>query len=255
MDYSRLHEVLEVCGVPRNGSLFLHSAFKTCARDGGQAEDFLQSVMDYMADGSLFLPTMSWRYVKPHDPFFDELETPSNVGILTEIFRTKYASGRSIHPTHSVAGMGPEADEVLGGHHLDPTPCSDNSPFGRLVDADGWVVMFAIGFDCCTLIHHVEEKVAIDLYLKPAEETETYTCRTRDGREISVDLRRHLFLPRDYWQFQDLLAAEGNLAVGSFGNSVIRAFRARDLVDLTTRVLEQRPDAVIAGPGQRYRLM
>ncbi|UTW51650.1 AAC(3) family N-acetyltransferase [bacterium SCSIO 12827] len=242
-------------GVPRDSTLFVHSSFKACGREGGDPVNVLEAMLEYMAPGTLMLPTMSWRFVKPSDPFFDELKTPSNVGILTEIFRTRYADGRSIHPTHSVAAKGKDAAALLDGHHLDDTPCSANSPFGRLCQADGWVVMFGISMDCCTLIHHVEEIIAPDLYLQPVERTEHYNCRRRNGEEISVALRRHLFLPRDYWQFQDIIAADGKLSVFAIGNTVIRAFRARDLVSATTRVLEHKPDAVIARPGQRYRMM
>jgi hypothetical protein len=68
-------------------------------------------------------------------------------------------------------------------------------------------------------------------------------------------LRRHLSLPRDYFQVQDGLAAAGLLRVGRVDNTVCRAFRARDLVRDVAARLRKRPDALIAGPGQRYRMM
>ena len=36
------------------------------------------------------------------EPNWDELGTPSHTGALSEVFRTRYAEARSIHPTHSV---------------------------------------------------------------------------------------------------------------------------------------------------------
>lgn len=246
---------LKRLGIPRDGVLMVHSAFRQFGRDGYQMASVLDVLMDYMAPGTLLLPTMSWRFVKPNNPFFDEQATPSNVGALTELFRTRYATHRSLHPTHSGAALGRAAADITGEHHLEATPCGDRSPFGKLVAHDGWVVMFGISMDCCTLVHHVEEKVAIDLYLKPESETETYTCRRRSGEEVAVRLRRHLFLPRDYYQFQDMLAVEGKLAVTTLDTSILRAFRARDLVALTEKTLKARPDAIIARPGQRYRRM
>ena len=247
--------VLERLGVPRDGLVMVHSAFKEFARHGFDAEKVLHEIVDYMEPGTLLLPTMSWRYVKPAEPVFDELETPSNVGILTEIFRNSFAARRSLHPTHSVAGRGALTDTLLGEHHLDDTPCSARSPFGRLAEHDGHVVMMGIGMDCCTLIHHVEEVIAPDLYLRPVEERETYTCRDRAGEEVTVHLRRHLFLPRDYWQFQDMLASDGKLRITSAENIVCRGFRAKDMVDCVEKTLTSRPDAIIARPGQRYRMM
>ena len=115
--------------------------------------------------------------------------------------------------------------------------------------------MLGISMDCCTLIHHVEEMVAPDLYLKPRSERETYSCRDRNGREVKVHLRRHLLLPRDYWQFQDVLASRGEFRTARIDNTVCRAFRASDMVRAVTEALSVRPEAIIARPGQRYRMM
>lgn len=254
MDLS-IHMALERLGIPRGGVLLVHSAFKAFARQGHDADTVVQTLVDYMEPGTLLLPTMSWRFVKSDKPFFDELQTPSNTGILTELFRTKYATRRSLHPTHSVAGRGRLVDELLGTHHSDETPCAARSPFGLLAGYDGWVLMLGISMDCCTLIHHVEEMTAPDLYVRPPSERETYTCRDRQGREVTVSLRRHLFLPRDYWQFQDLLAADGQFRVTMVDGIACRAFRAQDMVRVVTDVLKKRPDAIIAKPGQRYRMM
>ena len=250
-----VRRALERLGIPRDGLLMVHSAFKTMARDGHGLDSVLATLVDYMDPGTLLLPTMSWRYVKPTAPRFDELTTPSNTGALTELFRTKYATARSLHPTHSVAGCGRLASTMLGSHHLDDTPCSPRSPFGMLVSHDAWLLMLGITMDCCTLIHHVEEMVAPDLYLRPPAQRETYTCRDRSGRDVTVHLRRHLFLPRDFWQFQDMLAAQGALRVTTIDSSVCRAFRARDMIRVVDETLAKRPDAIIARPGQRYRMM
>jgi len=147
------------------------------------------------------------------------------------------------------------AGEILGYHHLDETPCSERSPVGLLARHDGWILMMGTTMDSCTLIHHVEEMIAPDLYLRPAAQRETYFCHDRHGREVTVHLRRHLRLPRDFWQFQDMLAAQGELRLARVDNSVCRAFRAGALVRLVTETLTRRPDAIIARPGQRYRMM
>ncbi|MFQ5955050.1 MAG: AAC(3) family N-acetyltransferase [Kiloniellales bacterium] len=250
-----IQRMLEALEVPRDATLLVHSAFKGFARDGYDADAALDALIDYMAPGTLLMPTMSWRFVKPDKPFFDELETPSNTGILTERFRRRHASRRSLHPTHSVAGRGARVDHLLGSHYLDETPCSPLSPFGLLAGDGAHVVMMGVGMDCCTLIHHVEEMIAPELYLRPPEQCESYTCRDRHGGQVTVRLRRHLFLPRDYWQFQDRLAATGRLKAFRCDNSICLGFPASAMVEVVTERLRDRPDAIIARPGQRYRMM
>ena len=247
--------LLERLGVPRRGALLVHSAFRGLGREGFTPEGVLQALAEHMASGTLLLPTMSWRHVKPADPRFSELDTPSNVGVLTEVFRIGMATRRSLHPSHSVAGLGSGVDELLGAHHLDETPCSPRSPFGKLVEADGWVLMLGIGFDCCTLVHYGEETMAPGLYLRPPGQAKTYACRDRHGQVHAVRLRRHLFLPRDFWQFHDQLERDGRLRLGWLGSVACRTFAARELHQRVLRTLKARPDAIIARPGQRYRRM
>lgn len=255
MAAATLPQALSRLGVPRAGVLFVHSAFRGLSREGFTPNAILEDLQTHVGDGTLLLPTMSWRFVKPASPQFSELDTPSNVGVLTEVFRTQRATMRSIHPTHSVAGLGKDVAALLGEHHLDDTPCSTRSPFGKLVGADGWILMLGIGFDCCTLIHHGEELIAPDLYLRPKGQAETYACTARDGQEHTVRLRRHYLLPRDYYQFQDELAIAGCLRLAYLGNVVCRAFRAVDLHERVIRALRARPNAILAKPGQRYRMM
>lgn len=247
--------MLEALEIPRQATLLVHSAFKRLGQNNYGAEAVVAALVAYMQSGALLMPTMSWRFVKPDNPYFDELETPSNTGILTEIFRKGYASRRSLHPTHSVAGVGEGVDALLGEHSLALTPCASCSPFGKIVQQDGFILMLGVGVDCCTIIHHVEELIAPDVYVLPADKTEIYTCRDRFGRETSVNLRRHQYLPRDYWQFQDMLAASGRLKVYSWDDSICLGFRSEDMVQVVTETLQRHPRAIIAKAGQRYRMM
>ena len=244
-----LHEV----GVPRDGVLLVHSAFKTLSRAGFRAEPFLAALAGYTAPGTLLMPTMSWRAVNPANPVFDELATPSITGVLTELFRTQVATRRSLHPTHSVAGCGTHVDALLASHHLDDTPCSARSPWGLLAGFDAKVLLLGVEMDSCTLIHHVEATIAPELYLRP--ERERYLCRDRQGREVEVVTRRTLRLPRDFWQFEAALAAEGGVRRHKLAETHCVVFAARDMVRVASRILRERPDAIIARPGQRYRMM
>lgn len=255
MPSSVVQKAFERLGVEREGLLMVHSAFKPLSRDGYDPGQVLEAIVEYMKPGTLLMPTMSWRFVNAAHPVFDELQTPSNTGILTEIFRTTYAEARSCHPTHSVAGKGPLSSHLLNSHHLDDTPCSPRSPFGLHAQDNGWIVMMGISIDCCTLIHAIEEVMAPELYLKASSQRETYLCRNRTGEERTVALRRHRFLPRNYFQFQDALASRGLLGVTRVDNTLCRAFRAGDMVQVVTDRLKGAPDAIIAKPGERYRMM
>jgi len=248
-----VEQLLRAHGIPRDGVLFVHSSFRGLARKGIQPEALLEGMLGYLDRGTLLLPAMSWRSVNPDQPVFDEVETPSITGVLSEIFRSRYAVQRSLHPTHSVAGRGPAADYVLGEHHLDETPCGDRSPVGRLAASGGHVLLLGVEMDSCTLVHHAEEKVAPELYLRL--EVELYRCRRRDGSEVQVRTRRHRRLARNFWQFEDMLAERGLVHQSRLEETLCRSFPAREMDQLIKEVLRRTPDGTIARPGQRFKMM
>src|SRR6266480_4298124 len=89
--------ILQHFGVPSDGVLIVHSAIATLSHRGYRAEAIVDALIKHMRDGNLFMPTMTWRTVTPERPNWDEINTPSHTGVLSEIFRTQYASARSIH--------------------------------------------------------------------------------------------------------------------------------------------------------------
>jgi aminoglycoside 3-N-acetyltransferase len=206
--------ILEDFGVPRDGVLVVHSAIARLSRNGFRAEAIVEALLDYLNDGNLFMPTMTWRTVTREQPVWDEILTASHTGVLTEVFRTCYASARSMHPTHSVAGRGPAARTVLARHHIDDTPVSGNSPYGLMRDYQTFILLLGVGLECCTAIHLAEETIAPDLYLRPKDQAEVYECRDRTGTSRRVLTRRHWQLDRNFPRFASPLAQQGLLKSG-----------------------------------------
>jgi aminoglycoside 3-N-acetyltransferase len=241
--------LLDQAGVPGDGVLFVHSAFRGLGAAGLRTEAFIEALIDYMRAGTLVMPTMTWRVVTPASPWFDERETVSHVGVLPELFRLHYASHRSLHPTHSVAAYGRLAGKLTATHHLADTPCALTSPYGIARQTDAHVVLLGIGLERCTAIHHAEEIVAPDVYLLPPDQAETYWCRDRAGIMNEVRLRRHLRLNRDFPQFEAPLARSGRLRSGDLLGTRWLAVAQADLIAEVCAALERNPRAIIAPPG------
>lgn len=240
-----LTPILQRAGVPRDGTLVVHSAIGVLSRQGFRAEAMIETLLEHLADGNLFMPTMTWRTVTLDNPVWNELTTPSHTGVLTEIFRTRYAARRSIHPTHSVAGRGPAAAMLLARHHVDNTPVSANSPYGLMRDYDTYVLMIGVGLETCTAIHLPEETIAPELYVRPAEQSERYECRDRNGVTHAVWTRRHWRLDRDFPQFARPLADAGKLQAGDIQGCPYAIVALRDLLRLAFAALIANPRATL----------
>lgn len=243
-----VEELLASAQIARDGVLFVHSAFRKLSQEGFRAEAFVEGILSYMSAGTVAMPAMTWRTVTPESPF-DEAATPSHVGVLAELFRRNYATGRSIHPTHSVSAAGTLASTLLSGHHLDDTPCSPNSPYGRAVGREAHILMLGIGLERVTAIHHAEEMIAPEVYLDPPDKAVIYDCRTREGIMHRVRVRRHIKLNRDFPQFATPLAAKGRLHQGTLGGTPWMAVAQQDLLDEVSAALRRDPRAIIAPPG------
>jgi len=241
--------ILQGFGVPGDGILVVHSAIGLLSRQGLRAEAMVEALLGHMARGNLFMPTMTWRSVTPANPVWDELATPSHTGVLTEIFRTRYATARSIHPTHSVAGWGPAAKALLARHHVDDTPVSGNSPYGLMRDYPTYILTLGVGLECVTAIHLPEETVAVDLYVRPRESAETYDCRDRTGRSIAVRTRRHWRLDRDFPQFAAPLQARGQLESGAILGCPYSIVAMADLLRTVFAALIENPRATLRNGG------
>lgn len=239
-----------LAGVPiaSDGVLVVHSAFRGLAQAGYGVGGFIEALLELMGPRrTLLMPAMSWRTVTPANPVFDELATPSHVGIVAETFRVEYATARSLHPTHSVSGLGPAVPTLLARHHVDDTPVSANSPYGLMRDYDAFVLLLGVNFERATVIHHAEEIIAPEIYLRPAHEAERYQCRDRHGQTVTVKLRRHYRLDRDFPQFEPRMAASGRLLVGDVEGTRWMLVAVRELLREVFAALVERPTALIAG--------
>jgi len=238
-------EILERGEIAPDGVLVVHSAFRNLSRSGFRAERFIEALLEGLPGGTLVMPAMSWRICTPENPYFDEVDTPSIVGVLSEVFRTSYATTRSIHPTHSFSACGPLAETLVTGHSSGDTPCSAESPIGRLPGVGAQILLLGVWFESCTLIHYPEEKIAPDLYLRPPDGV-IYQCRDRRGQVREVQTRRHVRLNRDFSKFASQLAAQGKLTTGDVCETPWGICRADELCETVFAALHKRRDGTLA---------
>jgi aminoglycoside 3-N-acetyltransferase len=238
-----LREITQHRGIAPDSVLIVHSAFSRFGRAGFDVNRFIDALLALVPRGALLMPVMTWRLVTDDHPYFDEIETPSITGVLSEVFRVQYAESRSIHPTHSAAAAGPLAGELTSEHRLDPTPCSRRSPFGKLARYDARVLMLGAGLEACTSIHCAEELIAPELYFRPGGQI--YYCRDRSGETHEVYTRRHQKLHRDFPKFEIPMRQAGALWRGEHRGAVWRLIEARALDEIVMAALERDPTATI----------
>ncbi len=149
-------------GISRGCSILVHSSFKSLGINGREAPDqIIEGLLTAVGgEGNVLFPALSYEHVTRANPVFDVIKTKSCVGFLPEYFRINHATCRSLNPTHSVSGKGKNVARLLDGHISDDSPLGANSPYRRLKDEKGKIVMIGCGLRPNTFMHAVEEYAA-----------------------------------------------------------------------------------------------
>lgn len=183
-------DILEL-GVRPGGTLLVHASLKSLGPLPHGPETVIRALMTALGkDGTLLMPALSYETVGAHHPVFDVRLTPSCVGALPEFFRTRPRTIRSIHPTHSVCGVGRLARDLLDDHYRDTTPVGPNSPFARLREIGGQILFIGCGLRPNTTMHGVEEHIQPPYLFGPPID---YKIILGDGSEMPMRVTSHNF--------------------------------------------------------------
>jgi aminoglycoside 3-N-acetyltransferase len=200
-------------GVRSGGVLMVHSSLRSLGPLAGGAESVIMGLLDVLGvDGTLLMPALSYEAVRSANPVFDVRATPSCVGALAEYFRMRPGTRRSVHPTHSVCGIGSRAAVMLAEHERSTTPVGPFSPFSKLRDVGGQVLFLGCGLRPNTSMHGVEELVEPPyLYADFLD----YEVALGDGTRRTMRIRRHNFMgwEQRYDRLGPLMGA-GDLRMG-----------------------------------------
>jgi len=211
---AELEKDLKALGIQAGDTVLMHSSYKSLGGPEDGAKGFFEVFLDVLTDeGTLVLPTLSYQFVTLEQTCFDIDNTPSCSGYLTEYFRTEVEDTvRSFHATHSCTARGKYAEFLTKDHEKDCTPVGKNSPFYKLPQVNGKILMLGCHPHNNTSMHGVEE-TAEPFYLFDHSKQVIYTMKNHDGSEIQKPSLRHWFGPghvyaQRYERILDLLSDE-----------------------------------------------
>jgi aminoglycoside 3-N-acetyltransferase len=237
---------LAALGLPRGATVLVHSSLSSFGHVDGGADTVIDALLAAVGEaGLVVVPTHTWGTVNARQPVFHVRLSPSIVGRVTETFRGRPDAVRSEHPTHSVAAIGADAAAFVAGHAQFSTPCAPASPYGRLVQRHGWVLMLGVDLSRFTLMHAFEEWAPVPWVF---DRTETLYTILDDGRVLTVPSQRHTADPdcaRDFPALEPVLGARRLLRTGKIGAATVRLIDASAVADLLVPLLRQYPDVVL----------
>jgi aminoglycoside 3-N-acetyltransferase len=231
-----LNSQLMALGLREGDILLVHASFKSLGV--GDPEEIIDTLLAVLGpQGTLLMPALSYRQVPPH--IHDTRSTPSCVGFLTEYFRTRAGTRRSFHPTHSVCAIGAQSRAMLDAHVHDTTPCGRNSPFNRLIENAGKILMIGCGLRPNTTMHAIEEYVGPPYLFGPERE---YLLTDQDGTILRKTYLTHGFAGyrQRYDRAAGLLSAR-EIHTGLVGNAQCHLIAAQALLRCSVQKMREDP--------------
>lgn len=239
-DYLTLKADLTTLGLTSGDTVLIHSSYKSMGGLDGGIATLIDALMSVIGErGTLIAPTLSFKTVTPENPTFNYLETPSCVGAISEFIRNHEASVRSIHPTHSCSVLGYSTDYYIKDHELDRTPAGEHSPFRKLMECGGKILMLGCGANCNTSFHAIEEIAGVPYVLTNPPITHTLVL---PDTTYTAEYRRHSILQNGYAQRYSravgILSSDA-FTVGSVHGAESYLFDAHKMMNQALEVMEK----------------
>lgn len=229
----------------RDGDVVLvHSSLSGLGWVEGGAETVIDTLVDAVGPtGAVLFPTLTGTEEDgPAQPPVTELATtPCWTGRIPETARRRPEAVRSVHPTHSVSAIGARAADFATGHESSHTPCDAHSPYVRLMEEGGKLLLLGgVTHESNTSLHALEEMADVPYHLQD-EETDGVVILP-DGQRVVVRNRLHLWRwEREFSKVGPYLEQAGASVSGPVGQSTSNLVSASGLRDVVLPLLREDP--------------
>jgi len=232
-------------GIKDGDTVLLHSSLKRTLKQYLKqkktitAEMILESFLKAVGPrGTLVLPLFNFEFTTGEP--FDYFETPSHMGLLTEVARKYPGAVRTGHPIYSFAVLGYNADEFKSINNY--SGYGNDSPFAKIHDLNGKIAVLNLPEqNSMTFYHYIEEMNQVAYrYYKEFSGLYTDAGGVSTNRTYSIYVRDiEKGVVTDVNPVGELLWEKG-LYTGDRCNqgNGLRVVEARKLYDFVTEIIQ-----------------
>ena len=240
---AQLVEGLRQLGLQPGDNVAVHSALSSLGQVEGGAEAVIMALLDVIGPaGTLLAPYFFPLYEGALD--WARPPLPYTGAIPCEL-RAWPGAQLSLHPSHPVVALGPAARRLTDGH-LRASAVGLGSPFDRLAQLGGQVLLLGVSQATNTTIHTGEAYARVPYWGRPRPDRPA-------GREVLVPGQAPVWVPlTDYpgdsagfTKWEPWLVERGLITFGQLGRARCRRMPAQPLIDATVAFLQRQPDGLL----------
>jgi aminoglycoside N3'-acetyltransferase len=165
------------------------------------------------------------------NPRFDVLRTPSQMGLLTELFRRTSGVRQSRNPVYRVSALGPLAEDLVRGHEHADSPAGRGTPFDFMANRNTLILGIGKPYEVLTQVHHAEAILGEEFPVPRGQPSPLPMTLVVGAEEIPFVLKgRSYQWPRNMWKLPSIMNS-GTLQYWRFHHVPMFATRARDVTE------------------------
>ena len=243
-DGAKLKARLRRAGISESDTVLVHSNFKPDSGFRGTPLDLANALVELLGSrGNLLMVSLPFRGAA-YDYLalgktFNVRKTMSMMGLVTEMFRRREGTLRSLHPTHPVLAYGKDAAWLVADHERCLYPCGEGSPFDKVRQLRGKLLFFDVSFQSITFFHHVEDLLKARIPL-PIYSERLFSVPAVDANGANHVIQTYAFskVPRASWKLEAEMQRRGLIRNGRVGNSRFQVASTEDVVACFTAMVE-----------------
>ena len=241
-------------GLENGHTVMVHTSLSKIGYVCGGAQTVIEALLETVGEeGTVMMPTQSWKNLDPEDgvhwevgeeyrqiirenwPAYDKRITPTNtMGAVAEMFRSWPGTLRSDHPARSVAAWGKHAQELVSGHDLSDI-FGDTSPIGKLYELDGEVLLIGVDYDKNTSLHLADVHAAYPGKHNCVE----HSAVLENGKRVWKAYETLYVDGEDFVRIGAAFEQANTVTKVMLGNAVLRLMKQRSLVDFAVDWIEK----------------
>ncbi len=226
---------LRSMGLKAGDKVMLHGSLSSMGHVEGGAPTVVQAFMDVLGtNGTLMVPT----FTHSNTEYFDPLTSPSKNGAITEAARHFPKAVRSLHPTHAVTAIGPDAGDLVKDD-LERGALGKDCALDRLICRGGLVFLLGVGHEANSAIHIGEDYAGDDRRRKISPENPKVVILNHPERgEMEVTLTEMMGHTVAFDRMDEVLRSGGQVVDGEIGQARCHLMKGEDVLGATLKILK-----------------
>ncbi len=225
---------LSAMGLKAGDRVMVHSSLSSMGHVEGGAATVVQAFLDVLGpEGTLMVPTFTHSSCE----YFDPLKSPSLNGAVTEAARRFPGAVRSLHPTHAVTAIGPDAGSLVEAD-LNRGALGKGCALDRLLKKGGYIFLLGVDHTSNSSIHIGEDYAGADRHGRfSPEKPEVVVLNHPEHGEMDITLTEMMGHTPAFARIEEVLRARGRIVDGTIGEAKCQMMKGEELLAATVEIL------------------